>query len=98
MKKLVAIFVCLMSVLTTYGQFGAFNKNQNGNVQMLKRVVRTQKLEGFSKKITINGSKSFWVSDNYACLDYRIIAQKDYFSEKKMSIMTGELIEKKMAR
>ena len=96
MKKLVAIFVCLMSVLTTYGQFGAFNKNQNGNVQVLKRVVRTQKLEGFSKKITINGSKSFWVSDDYACLDYRIIAQKDYFSEKKMSIMTGELIEKKM--
>ena len=110
MRKFILILVGLLSVSVTYGQFnfsfGNGNNSQNngsganhidiGNTQTLKRVTRTQKLYGFSETITINGTKTYWVSDNNACFDYRIIAQKGYFVHKKTSIMTGELVETKM--
>lgn len=100
MRKFVLILVGLFSISVAYGQFsfsiGGQKNGLNVDNQPLKRVERTKELVGFSKTITINGSKSYWVSDNYACFDYRIIAQKGYFVDKKTSIMTGELIETKM--
>ena len=35
-------------------------------------------VKGFSEAISIDG-KTYLVSDGYQCLDYRLIAQKDYF-------------------